>query len=640
MSIAASDAAAAPPSAPAAALNPRTRLLLHGPIVPTLLRMAWPNVLVMLAQASTGLIETWWVSRLGLDALAGMALVFPGFMMMQMLSAGAMGGGISSAIARALGSGRRADADALVLHAIIVNVALGAIFSALVLASGQSLYRALGGDGASLDAALKYSNVVFAGTALVWLMNGLASVIRGTGNMLVPSAAVCGGIVVLVPLSPCLIFGVGPFPALGIAGAGVTVVFVTALTALALSLCLLAGRAIVRPKLVRLRWPLFADILRVGAVGSVSTLQTTLTVALTTALVGAAAGPDAVAGYGTGARLEYLLVPLVFGLGAPLVALVGTNIGAGQRARALRIALVGGGIAFALSEAIGLAAAIWPRAWLGLFGDDPHMLAAGAAYLQSVGPAYGFFGLGLSLYFASQGAGRLLWPLVAGFIRLVVAIAGGWLALRLTGSLGCVFGALAAALVSYGALLSSAVASGVVPARAQQENAMTAPKRSRTITWNEPVADLRAFATMSGLDYLRHVMLDRTRAAPIGTTLGFHAVRFEHGLAVFEATPAEFHYNPLGSVHGGLAATLLDSALSCAVHTTLKPGLAYTTVELKVNFVRPMLVTTGPVTCEGRTINVGTRIATSEARLADADGKLYAHGTATCLIFPIAAERS
>src|SRR5206468_9058877 len=104
------------------ALSPRTYLLLHGAIVPTLLRLAWPNILVMLAQASTGLIETWWVSRLGTDALAGMALVFPVFMMMQMLSAGAVGGGISSSIARALGAGRRQDADALAWHAIIINV--------------------------------------------------------------------------------------------------------------------------------------------------------------------------------------------------------------------------------------------------------------------------------------------------------------------------------------------------------------------------------------------------------------------------------------------------------------------------------------------------------------------------------------
>ncbi len=168
---------------------------------------------------------------------------------------------------------------------------------------------------------------------------------------------------------------------------------------------ILSGRSLVRLRLAALRRVLFVDILRVGAVGSISTLQTTLTVALTTALVGAAAGPDAIAGYGTGSRLEYLLVPLVFGLGAPLVALVGTNIGAGQRARALRIALTGGALAFALTEAVGLAAAIWPHAWLGLFGHDPRMLETGTAYLRSVGPAYGFFGLGPVAVFRLAGRG-------------------------------------------------------------------------------------------------------------------------------------------------------------------------------------------------------------------------------------------
>jgi putative MATE family efflux protein len=440
--------------------SPRTQLLLHGPIVRTLLRLAWPNVLVMLAQASVGLIETWFVSRLGTGALAGMALVFPGFMMMQMLSGGAMGGGISSAIARALGGRRRDDADALVLHALVINVALGLTFSALVLAFGRPLYHALGGEGDSLEAALRYSNVVFAGTTLVWLMNALASVIRGTGNMFVPALAICASVVLLVPLSPCLIFGLGPFPALGIAGGGVAVVSTTMLTTSVLAWYIQSGRCLVRLRPAALRGALFFDILRVGAVGSVSTLQTTLTVTLTTALVGAAAGPDAIAGYGTGGRLEYLLVPLVFGLGAPLVALVGTNIGAGQRARALRITLTGGAVAFALTEAIGLAAAIWPHAWLGLFGHDPAMLTTGTAYLRSVGPAYGFFGLGLSLYFASQGAGRLFWPLFAGLLRLLIAIGGGWLALRWTGSLGWVFAALSAALVTYGLTLSAAIASG------------------------------------------------------------------------------------------------------------------------------------------------------------------------------------
>jgi putative MATE family efflux protein len=435
-------------------------MLLEGRILPTLLRLAWPNLLVMLAQASVGLIETWWVSRLGTGALAGMALVFPVFMMMQMLSAGAVGGGISSAIARAIGAGRREDADALVLHAVVINLALGLAFSALVIGFGPALYRALGGEGESLAAALRYSDVVFAGIVLVWLMNGFASAIRGTGNMLVPALAICLGVALLVPLSPVLIFGLGPLPGFGIAGAGLAVLATTALTAAVLGWYLLSGRAVLRPRWARLRWAFFADILKVGAVGSLSTLQTTLTIALTTALVGAAAGPEAIAGYGTGGRLEYLLVPLVFGLGAPLVALVGTNIGAGHRDRALRIALTGGAVAFLLCEAVGVAAAIWPGAWLGLFGDDPRMLETGSAYLRIVGPTYGFFGLGLSLYFASQGAGRLAWPLLAGFLRLVIAVAGGWAALHLTGSLAWLFAALAVALLVYGVTLAVAVGSG------------------------------------------------------------------------------------------------------------------------------------------------------------------------------------
>ena len=442
-------------------LDPRTRILLEAPILPTLLRLAWPNIAVMLVMASTGLIETWWVSRLGTDALAGIALVFPLYMLMQMLSAGAMGGGISSAIARALGGGRRADADALVLHAVVINLAIGILCSALVLEFGPALYRTMGGQGASLKAALDYSNIVFAGMVLVWLMNALASVIRGSGNMWVPSVWICVGVVLLVPLSPLLIFGLGPVPALGIAGAGAAVVATTALTTLALGWYVAAGRSVARFRWARLRWSSFADILRVGAVASISTFQTGLAVLLTTGLVGVAAGPEAIAGYGTGNRLEFLLVPLVFGLGAPLVALVGTNIGAGQKERALRIALTGGVIAFVLSETIGLAAAIWPTAWLGLFDDHPRMLAAGAAYLRHVGPAFGFFGLGLSLYFASQGAGRLLWPLSAGLVRLIIAVGGGWLAFWLIGTVDAIFAALAAALVTYGVMLSAAVASGV-----------------------------------------------------------------------------------------------------------------------------------------------------------------------------------
>ncbi len=391
------------PDATSVALSPRTQRLLHGQIVATLLGMAWPNVLIMLAQSSTGLIETWWVSHLGTDALAGMALVFPAVMLMQMISGGAMGGGISSAVARAIGAGRQQDADALVLHAVVINAGLGLLFSVLMLAFGRPFFRALGGEGGTLDAALAYSNVVFAGNILLWTMNALASAIRGTGNMLVPALVICGGVVLLVPLSPLLIFGFGPIPALGIAGGGAAVVLFYAMGTAVLAWYVLSGRNLATLRRSRLRWPLFRAILGVGAVASINAVLSNVSIAVATALVAGAAGIDAVAGFGTGARLEYLLVPVVFGLGAPLVALVGTNIGAGQPRRALRIALVGGAIAFCLTEAVGIVAAVWPEAWLRLFSDNPHIVETGSAYLRIAGPFYGFFGLGPILFTLRSG---------------------------------------------------------------------------------------------------------------------------------------------------------------------------------------------------------------------------------------------
>jgi putative MATE family efflux protein len=454
-SAAGNEAASARPAPPS-----RAEILLRGPIVSTLVRLAAPNMVVMVAQAASGLIETYFVSRLGTDALAGMALVFPGAMLMVMISAGAMGGGIASAIARAIGAGRRDEADALVLHGLVLHVALGLLFTAIMLPFGAPIYRALGGRGGELDAALIYSNIVFAGNVLPWMMNALASAIRATGNMLVPAFVTCAGVLVLVPLSPLLIFGIGPFPALGIAGGGVAVLLFNAAGTAALLWYVVSGRNEARLRLGPLRWRLFSSILGVGAWSSVNAVQTNVIVATATALAASIAGADAVAGYGTGARIEYLLIPLVFGLGAPLVAMVGTNIGADQRGRALRISLAGGAIAFALTEAIGVATALWPHAWLALFSDDPHVIDAGSSYLRMVGPFYGFFGLGLALYFASQGAGKLFWPLVAGSLRLAVAVGGGYLAVRLTGSLTWLFAALALGLLLQGTTVLIAILSG------------------------------------------------------------------------------------------------------------------------------------------------------------------------------------
>lgn len=321
------------------AIDPRTRRLLEAPIVPTVLRLAAPNVLVMITQASIGLIETYFVGKLGNDALTAMALVFPIVMLMQMSSSGAIGGGIASSIARAIGAQRRCDADALVLHAMVVALGFGLAFTSAMLLGGPWLYTQMGGTGASLDAALVYSNIVFSGAVLVWLFNALAAVIRGTGNMAVQAKVTVVGALVLIPLSPLLIFGWGPIPGMGIAGGAVALLLYYLGGTLALWMYLRSSGSLLKPKFAdtRLRWPLFHDILRVGLVGVIATVATNLSIGIATALSGNF-GPGAIAGYGTAVRLEYLLVPLSFGFGAPLLAMVGTCIAAGDRERALRAA--------------------------------------------------------------------------------------------------------------------------------------------------------------------------------------------------------------------------------------------------------------------------------------------------------------
>jgi putative MATE family efflux protein len=445
-----------------ATLSPRTRLLLEGPVASTLLRLAAPNVLVMGLQALVSTMDAVFVGWLGSDALAGVALVFPLVMLMQTMSAGGMGGGVASAVARALGGDRRADANALVAHACVIALIMAGCFTILFELGGPALYRAMGGSGAALDAAVVYSRVLFGGALAYWLFNTLGSVIRGTGNMALPAFVMVASSVTYVALSPALILGVGPLPRLGIAGAAAASVTSFGIGTLALLAFLLSRRSLVRPTLqgLRLQPALFYEILRVGAPGSLNTILTNLTVVLLTSLVGPFGGA-ALAGYGLGARLEYLQIPIVFGLGSALVTMVGTSVGAGDRQRALRVAWAGTAMAAGVTSAIGILAALFPHAWLGLFTTDPDVLASGSRYLRMVGPFYGFFGAGLALYFASQGAGRLLWPLLAGFTRLVIAGVGGWLATRwLGGGLPELFAAMAVALMIFGIINVAAVRLG------------------------------------------------------------------------------------------------------------------------------------------------------------------------------------
>src|SRR5215510_11820459 len=391
--IASEPASALPPARSGAPAHNVLGGLLAGPIIPILLKLAAPTVVVLVVQTFVSVIETYFVGFLGNDALAGVALVFPVLMLMTMMSNRALGGGAASAIARALGSGRRQDADALVLHAVMLAVLFGLAFTIGVLGGGRALYQALGGSGAAIEAALQYSSFVFGGAVLIWVVNLLTASLRGGGDVRTPALVIFAGAVIVVPLSPALIFGFGPVPRLGIAGAGAAVIFYYVLASVALIVYMRSSRSPIRLIWTRPKWRLFKDILGVGGISAIGTLQINITVAVVTAFVGPF-GTDALAGYGMASRLDYLLIPLLFSLGTAATTMVGTNIGARQIARARRIAWTAALLGAVVTETIGVLAALFPHVWIGIFSADPNVVAAGSSYLRVVAPFYGFVGLG------------------------------------------------------------------------------------------------------------------------------------------------------------------------------------------------------------------------------------------------------
>jgi putative MATE family efflux protein len=440
------------PSTPPARIPSTANFILHGPIVPTMFRLGLPTIVVIMVQTLVGVAETYFVGLLGTDALAGAAVVFPVLMLMQMMANGGFGGGVASAVSRAIGAGRANDAQALLFHAVLLAAVLGVAFMIFAFVGGPYLYRALGAEGGALAAALAYSNAIFIGSVPIWMTALLAAALRGAGQVRAPALISFFGAVVLVPLSPLLIFGFGPIPGFGMAGGGAAVAIYSTASALALVIYLCSGRIGLRLVLAPLRWSFFRDILRVGGLSALGTIQTNLTVGLITGAVGIY-GTHAIAGYGIASRIDYLLIPLLFGFGTGVLTMIGTAVGAGDVARARRVAWTGAAIGGVATGLIGTAAAIFPNTWLGLFSNDPVVLATGALYLRTAAPFYFAFGVGMMLYFASQGADRVTVPFLSGTARLVLAGGIGWVASAYfsVGLFG-LFAIVAASYVLYGAL--------------------------------------------------------------------------------------------------------------------------------------------------------------------------------------------
>lgn len=418
------------------------------------LALAAPTTVLSLLQAAALLAETVIAARLGRSALAGYAVVLPFALLLGQMSAGAMGGGVVSAIARALGARRPDEASAMVLHALAIAMLFAAGFLVAMVLFPRPILTAIGGAEAAAE-GVPYAIALFGlGAVPAWLANTLASVLRGAGRHGLAARVSSLAWLAFPPLGWALAEPGG----LGLAGLGLGFGIAMWGAAIVMGWVVASGAAGFRPSLrVPFRAASFRRILAVGAVACALAAVANLTTILVTAQL-KAYGPAAVAAYGVSARLEFLMIPLAFGVGSALTALVGRAVGGGDWALARRTAWVGGSMAFAVCAVVGAAVAWAPGRFAGFFASDAEVHAIAALALGYVGPAFAGFGLGMAMYFAAMGAGRMRYPVAAGLARLGIAVLGGGL---LAGPLGWGmeghFIGVALGITAYGIIASVAV---------------------------------------------------------------------------------------------------------------------------------------------------------------------------------------
>ena len=425
--------------------------LLTSSILPTLLKLALPNMVAMFGSTLVAVAETSYICRLGTEPLAAITLVFPFAMLTQMMSAGAMGGGVSSAISRALGAGNRDRAATLALHAAIIGACGGVFFTVMMLLFGRQFFSLLGGRGRVLDEACNYSQVLFSGAIAIWLVNTLASVLRGTGDMRLPSATLLGSALVQTVVGGALGLGLAGLPQFGMRGVAAGQLTAFSLGAIFLSWYLISGRSRLTLNFSAFTFQrgMFIDILKVGAVSCLAPLQSVLTILIFTKII-AGFGTETLAGYGMGSRLEFLLIPIAFAFGVASVPMVGMAIGAGLVTRARQVAWTAGAAAGLSVGLVGLIVAAKPTLWVSLFTRDPGVTAAANSYFAWAGPAFGFFGVGTCLYFASQGAAKVGGPVLASTLRLVMVGMGGWWLASIHAPAWTLFALVGAAMIAFG----------------------------------------------------------------------------------------------------------------------------------------------------------------------------------------------
>ena len=422
-----------------------------------ILRLAAPTSVVSLIQIGGQLAETWLAARQGTEALAGWAVVLPFALLMQMASAGAMGGGVVSAVARALGAGQREQAADLVSHAVLIALAGGALFAVTLALFPYTIFGLIGGPAVA-ERAAPYAIWLFGmGAIPVWLANTLASVLRGGGRHALASRSLILAGLASPILSWVLMEPLGQ----GLKGAGMAVALCFSVSAVTMARLVARGEAGFVPRFrARISGALFHRILAVGLTASMMAALANLTTVLVTARI-KPYGTAVVAAYGISARLEFLMIPLAFGIGSALTALVGRSVGAGDWDTARRTAWTGVLLTIGVSGLAGGVVTVFPAGFAGLFTRDPAVLAAAVEALRFIAPACPGFGVGMALYFASIGAARMRGPVLAAFCRIGLAVlGGGFLADALGMGLRGQFLGVALGITAYGAVIAASVRPG------------------------------------------------------------------------------------------------------------------------------------------------------------------------------------
>jgi putative MATE family efflux protein len=422
-------------------------------ILGALVRFAIPATVVMSLSGLFLVVDTVFIARLGTVELAGASLAFPVFMILLTALGGGIGIGISAVVSRRLGRGGVKDAQECVGTCLGLGLLVALAITVLYLLLGERIFRRASPEAALVEAALDFSRPIFLGSPGLGFSLTLTNLLRSERNLVVPTAMMVLGGVVNAVMDPLLMFGLGPFPRLGLKGAGYATVLGFVASSL-LGAWFMAGRSRLSIRPARLRWDGGAarEIVRIALPTILSYVVNNATYMLL-ALFWAGYGLAAVAGYGLASRLEYVLILTLYGLGSAVVTLGGEELGAGNLEGFRRVARAAGALAAGGAALVAVLLCFLPEAWFSLFGAEQAVVKAGGEYFRVVALFYPGYALGLIYSYAYQTLARAEWGLAFGFTRVaLVALPGVGVAVWLGWPAGLAAGAIAASFALYGLL--------------------------------------------------------------------------------------------------------------------------------------------------------------------------------------------